>query len=195
MHDLIIEIVKPLHLLFYIFAYGLSATPTSYLVARIIHKTDLKKAPGHRHTASYVWKTMSKRSGALVFGLDLLKGLIPCAIAQSLEVPLEIIALIGFFAVLGHCFSMWLSFSGGHGGTTAAGAMLIVFWPAAIANMGATSLLMMMRFSAAGASMLGSLIGMCVLFFGLTNKAVWLIVAAMTAVIIVRHLSLFLKRE
>jgi glycerol-3-phosphate acyltransferase PlsY len=189
MYDAFIELIRPVPLLFYIFAYGLSATPTSYLVLKIIHKREFSKRESHAHSATYLWQTAARWSAILVFALDLLKGLIPCAIALSLEVPLEAIAMIGFFSVLGHCFSLWLGFSGGNGGVTAAGSMLIIFWPAAIANFTTNALLILIGSRPALASVIGSLVGACVIFGGLKNKVVWLVVAAMVMAIVIRHLS------
>lgn len=189
MRDLLFEIIKPEHLLFYLFAYGLAATPTSSLVARFFHRMDPRAHPGFRHTASYLFESVSKAGGAVVFVLDFLKGLIPCAIALSLNVPVEIIALIGFAAVIGHCFSMWLWFLGGHGGATMAGAMAIVFWPASIAIAFTNWAVFLFGLSAGVASIIASLVGLLVVFFALANKVVCLIVLAMVVAIVVRHRS------
>src|SRR6185437_8089409 len=113
MREFIQIALLPQNLLFYFFAYALAATPTAYLVTRFIHGIDVKKTPLKLHTSTYVWRTMSKKSGLLVFVLDMLKGVIPCAIAFSLLTPPEVIALIALVAVIGHCFSIWLHFFGG----------------------------------------------------------------------------------
>lgn len=189
MRDLLLEILKPEHLLFYVFAYGLAATPTSSLVARLFYRIDIRQQAGFSHTASYLYKTVSKWSGVVVFVLDFLKGFIPCAIAQSLNVPVEILALIGLAAVVGHCFSMWLWFIGGHGGATMAGAMAIVFWPAALAIALTNWGIFLLGYNAGLASILASLVGLLVVFFALANKIVWLIVLAMVVAITVRHRS------
>src|SRR6185503_111095 len=130
--DLMREALLPINLLFYFFAYALASIPTSYLVARILHGVDIKKQQKAVHSSLYIWRNISKKSGILVFVLDSLKGIIPCAIAHSLNTSAPIIALIGFFAVIGHCYSVWIYFGGGRGAATAAGAMLFVYWPASV---------------------------------------------------------------
>lgn len=124
------ELLQPEYLLLYIFAYGLAATPTAYLLARFVHKSKvtLKSFP----SKSGVWRSWPKKSAVMIFLFDSLKGLIPCALAYSLGASLPIIAVVGFFAVIGHCYSVWLSFSGGRGASTGFGAMLFVAWPAAL---------------------------------------------------------------
>lgn len=177
----------PINLLFYIFAYALAATPTSYLVARILHRINIKKDPKAKHSALYLWENLSKKSGFLVFILDFLKGVIPCAIAYSLKTPPEIIALIGLVCVLGHCFSIWLNFSGGRGAATAAGALLFIFWPASVFGLLVFLLLIIIGFGAGRASLVAAAVGIGVLFLGTTNKLVWMIVAFMGAIILLRH--------
>jgi acyl phosphate:glycerol-3-phosphate acyltransferase len=185
--DLVMDLIKPIHLLFYFFAYTLAATPTSYLVARFIHQTRIKTRAAHSFTASYAWRELAKTSGFLIFVLDLLKGLIPCAIAQSLDVPVEAISLTALCAVLGHCFSPWLAFLGGHGGATLAGAMMIIFWPAAIGILATNLVVIVLGFSVGHASIIAALVGTMLLFWGLMNKVVWLIVTVIAIIIITRH--------
>ena len=180
-------VMLPQNLLFYFFAYALAATPTSYLVARFIHGVDVKKEPLKLHSAFYVWRTMSRKSGVLVFVLDALKGIIPCAIAHSLLVSPVIIAFIGLFAVIGHCFSIWLNFSGGRGAATAMGALLFVYWPASLFGILVFALLMMVGFGAGRSSLVGVSVGLGVLFLGVSNKMIWLIVAIMGVIILARH--------
>jgi len=189
MREFLSMALMPLNLLFYFFAYALAATPTAYLVARIVHRVDIKKSPLKMHSSLYVWRTISKKSGLLVFVLNFLKGLIPCAIAYSLQVPSEIIAVIGLVAVFGNCYSIFIGFGGGLGTATAAGALLFVYWPASVFGMLFFLLLLVLGFSANKASLISAAIGIGVLFLGVTNKFVWLIVALMGAIILLRHKS------
>ena len=100
MTDFFREALLPINLLFYFFAYALAATPTSYLVARRMHGLDIKKNQQSLHSSLYIWRNISKKSGLLVFVLDSLKGIIPCAIAYSLMTPPAIIAIIDILRLL-----------------------------------------------------------------------------------------------
>jgi glycerol-3-phosphate acyltransferase PlsY len=187
MTDFFREALLPINLLFYFFAYALAATPTSYLVARRVHGLDIKKNQRSLHSSLYIWRNISKKSGLLVFVLDSLKGIIPCAIAYSLMTPPAIIALIGYFAVIGHCYSPWIYFSGGRGAATAAGAMLFVYWPASVFGYLFFLLLLALGFSAHNASFISIIIALGVIFLGVANKLVWMIVALMGITILLCH--------
>lgn len=187
MQDVILELLRPENLLLMMFAYGLGALPTSYMVARLMHGVDIKKQSSHAHTATYVWQSIKKSSGVLVFCLDLLKGLLPSAIAYSLDKMPFVIAVVGFFAVLGHCFSVWLRFSGGHGSITLAGCLLMIYWPASIAIFLMNILLFILRFNVGQASIIASCVGAVVLFLSIPNKMVCLMVIFCVGIIIFRH--------
>lgn len=187
MQNFIPVAMEPVHLLLYLFAYILAAIPTSYLVARYIHHLKIDKRQAHSQTASSIYVSLSKISGILVFSLDVMKGLLPCAIAASLLVPVEIIALIGFFAVLGHCFSPWLFFLGGYGGPTVGGCLLIIHWPLALMLFGCNSLFLIIGLSRGLSSILAAFLAG--IFLIVMNKVVFLIVMCMTAVMLVRHLA------
>src|SRR5204863_8330217 len=71
---------------------------------------------------------------ALVFTLDLLKGLIPTALASLLlrnetksQSDFLLWLLVAFAAIAGHMFSLFLKFKGGKGVATSAGVLLGVF--------------------------------------------------------------------
>jgi glycerol-3-phosphate acyltransferase PlsY len=187
MRNFFFEALQPEHLLFYFFAYALAATPTSYLVAKIIHKVDLRTLPNHAHSGLMLWRTWSKKSGFLVFMLDLAKGVIPCAIAASLDVKIEIIALIGFMAVIGHCFSIWLMFTGGRGAATGAGAMLFIFWPASLLALLVFLFLLFLGFVAERASFYGTLSGIISFSVWTENKFALIGVLAMAVIILLHH--------
>ncbi len=187
MREFFFEALQPEHLLFYLFAYALAATPTSYLVARIIHGVDLRTVPNQAHSAITLWRRWSKKSGILVFLLDLAKGVIPCAIAMSLDVKVEIIALIGLVAVIGHCFSIWLMFTGGRGAATGLGAMLFIFWPAALMGLMVFVVSVLLGAQAERASFYATLSGIICFSIWNENKFVFCGVLVMAVIILLHH--------
>jgi glycerol-3-phosphate acyltransferase PlsY len=90
-----------------------------------IGATNVARVLGHK---KYFW---------IVFFLDLFKSLVPMAVASAivLHVPHEdrdwhmylLWLLVGFAAVIGHMFSIFLGFKGGKGVATSAGVMLGLF--------------------------------------------------------------------
>lgn len=187
MMDITLQLVQPQNLLLYLFAYGLAAMPTSYWVAMILHRVQIERRKVHSHTATYMWQHLSMGSALLVLSLDILKGVIPSAIALSLDQSPEVIACIGLFAVFGHCFSVLLRFSGGHGGATFAGSLLVLAYPVGIITLLTNYLFTALKFAPGLASMIAVLLATILTFFLVTSYVVWLIVVAMTIVIFLRH--------
>jgi glycerol-3-phosphate acyltransferase PlsY len=116
--------------------------PVSYLVGSIpfglivglAKGVDPRRAGSGNIGATNVGRLLGGKYFALVFTLDLLKGLIPMLVAaivlhdrahSALDYLLWL--LVGFAAVLGHMFSIFLGFKGGKGVATSAGVGLGVF--------------------------------------------------------------------
>jgi len=62
-----------------------------------------------------------KKPAALTLAGDLVKGLIPVAIANALSTDTTLIALVGLGALLGHLYPIFFNFDGGKGVATAFG--------------------------------------------------------------------------
>ena len=81
--------------------------------------------------ATNVGRLLGKRFFILVFLLDLLKGLLPMLLAGALlrsqpDEPLKyaLWLLVGFAAILGHMYSIFLGMAGGKGVATSSGVVL-----------------------------------------------------------------------
>jgi glycerol-3-phosphate acyltransferase PlsY len=75
--------------------------------------------------ASNVARVLGRKWGALVFGLDALKGAIPALIGVALDTRLGAYVLVSA-AVLGHMYPVTRRFRGGKGVATMGGAMLVL---------------------------------------------------------------------
>ncbi len=97
---------------------------------------DPRKAGSGNIGATNVGRLLGGKFFALVFVLDLLKGLLPTLAASWIVhaggEPSAAIngawLLVGFAAIFGHMFSVFLKFKGGKGVATSAGVMLGI-WP------------------------------------------------------------------
>src|SRR5437868_1776433 len=117
-------------LLFVLAAYLIGSIPFGLLVG-LSRGVDPRMAGSGNIGATNVGRLLGGRFFALVFVLDLLKGLIPTAIVAvqlhgtGLTRDHFILwLLIGFGAIAGHMFSLFLKFKGGKGVATSAGVML-----------------------------------------------------------------------
>jgi acyl phosphate:glycerol-3-phosphate acyltransferase len=85
--------------------------------------------------ATNVGRLLGKKYFWIVFTFDMLKGLLPMAIASYLARDIDVAhkpyllwMLVGAAAFLGHLFPVWLKFKGGKGVATACG-VLLGLWP------------------------------------------------------------------
>lgn len=131
-------------------AFLAGSIPFGLLIAKS-KGIDIRKHGSGNIGATNVWRTMGKSYGIPCLILDMLKGLIPVALAVNLiqitnrpvQIPLGLpeswtmvvaandaitaqIAqiLTALFAVLGHNYSPWVGFKGGKGIATSAGVLI-----------------------------------------------------------------------
>lgn len=110
-----------------IVSYLIGSFPTAFILLKYFRGLDIRtEGTGNvgGHNAFEV--SHSKIIGTSVGVIDLLKGLISVYIAKQFDAEkFLLIGLALFFAVLGHCFSIWIKFRGGRGLATAFGGTLL----------------------------------------------------------------------
>ena len=117
-------------------AYLLGSVPFGLLVGKR-RGVDPRKAGSGNIGATNVGRLLGGRFFAIVFTLDLLKGLLPMLAAAGVLAalgapehrPLDYLLwlLVGFAAIWGHMFSIFLGFKGGKGVATSTGVVLGLF--------------------------------------------------------------------
>lgn len=109
------------------FSYLIGSIPIAYILLKKQVGIDITKSGTGNVGALNAYETSNSRIlGILVLLLDFLKGLIVVFLA-NLIFPNNFLysAIALFFAVLGHCYTVWLKFKGGRGLATAAGGLMI----------------------------------------------------------------------
>jgi glycerol-3-phosphate acyltransferase PlsY len=115
-------------------AYLIGSIPFGLLVG-FARGIDVRTAGSGNIGATNVARLLGKKFFFLVFLLDLGKSLVPMLIASAMVHPRDLRDWVvyvlwlgvGFAAVLGHMFSVFLKFKGGKGVATSAGMMLGLF--------------------------------------------------------------------
>jgi glycerol-3-phosphate acyltransferase PlsY len=108
--------------------YLLGSIPAGYIAGRIAG-IDIRKEGSGNPGATNVVRVLGKRYGYPVFVVDVLKGLIPVILANTLirntgNIDGDLGAVLaGTAAVLGHTFPVWLRFKGGKGVATTVGVI------------------------------------------------------------------------
>jgi len=114
-------------------AYLVGGIPVG-LVVGLARGVDVRKVGSGNIGATNVIRGVGAKLGALVFIVDVLKGVAAVLIARALGVEDWVVGMAGLFVVLGHSFSPYLAFKGGKGVATTLGVGLGLGWlPALLA--------------------------------------------------------------
>ncbi|HUE76575.1 MAG TPA: glycerol-3-phosphate 1-O-acyltransferase PlsY [Longimicrobiales bacterium] len=107
-------------------AYLIGATPTSYLVGRMVRGIDLREHGSGNLGATNAFRVLGWRAAVPVMLVDVAKGWAPTVLFPQWDgVPVAEWALAyGAAAILGHVFSLYVGFRGGKGVATSAGVFL-----------------------------------------------------------------------
>jgi glycerol-3-phosphate acyltransferase PlsY len=107
--------------------YLLGAIPFGLIIGRLTRGIDLREFGSHRTGATNALRTLGLRAAALVFVLDVAKGVTAVLLARLLFADDALVewaaAIAGFAAIIGHNWSVFIRFTGGRGVATSAGAL------------------------------------------------------------------------
>ena len=166
-------------------AYVIGSVPSGILVARAMGLGNLRDIGSGNIGATNVLRTGSKKAAALTLLMDAGKGLLVVLLARRFEAG-DAAQVAAFFALLGHCFPVWLAFRGGKGVATYFGVLFGLAWPLGL--VGALTWLAtatLFRFSSL-AALVAAVVVPVVAAFGLRNE-VFLLTVLLCALIFWRH--------
>jgi len=124
-------------LCFYLFlAFLFGSLPTG-LILGVYNGQDIRSSGSGNIGATNVTRVLGTRLGAWTLGLDLIKGVLPVAAAALIDGPEWYPGAVVLMVFCGHCWSVFLSFKGGKGVATGAGAMLAIAPTAMLITIGA----------------------------------------------------------
>ena len=122
-----------INIVLYLAAYLIAGIPFGYLLAKKFAGVDIKNEGSGNIGATNVLRVvkekdpkLAKKLGAATLLLDALKGIFIILIAKMLGAPESVQWTIAVLAVIGHCFSAFLSFEGGKGVATGFGVLLVM---------------------------------------------------------------------
>jgi len=113
-------------------SYLLGSIPFGLLLSTLLGRGDVRHAGSGNIGATNVARVAGPLAGILTLVLDATKGSAAVLLADDLSNGNSSwMMLAGLFALIGHCFPIWLKFKGGKGVATAAGVFLVLC-PAAL---------------------------------------------------------------
>ncbi len=113
------------YLLLILLCYLIGAIPFSFLFGKYLGKVDISRKGSGNIGATNVLRSSNIPVALLSLTADLLKGLLAAWIGLAWGGP-GLAAACGVAVVVGHCYSVFISFKGGKGVATAAGVIALL---------------------------------------------------------------------
>jgi glycerol-3-phosphate acyltransferase PlsY len=111
--------------------YLWGSIPSGYWMGKLLRGKDfdIRDYGSHKTGATNVLRTLGRGPAAIVFAVDLSKGVGPTLLATF--IPIFFISgwgptIAGLMALIGHIFPIFIGFKGGRGVMTGSGALLVI---------------------------------------------------------------------
>ena len=181
-----------LGILLTLLAYASGAVPWGFVFGRLFKNVDLRRHGSGSTGATNTLRVLGWQFSIAVFVLDFVKGFIPVWLARQVGLHDWWIALIAVAAVAGHCWSPFLSFRGGKGMATGAGAAAaIIPWVLLVFPL-MVLIVLITRYVSLASIVGSSTVSVVLLFLAVLAIVPWnesLAIVAITAIIIFQHHS------
>ena len=108
--------------------YLAGSIPFALIVSKLMSLPDPRTYGSKNIGATNVLRSGNRIAALATLAGDVAKGWVAVLVARYLQLPHEMVALVGIAAFLGHVFPVWLRFNGGKGVATAAGVLIAWDW-------------------------------------------------------------------
>ncbi len=109
-------------------AYLIGSVSSAIIVCRLMGLPDPREQGSGNPGATNVMRIGGKKAAIITLLGDLVKGLIPVYAAKLFGVSVEILAVTGLAAFIGHLYPVFFKFEGGKGVATSIGVLLGFNW-------------------------------------------------------------------
>ncbi|MFA5079134.1 MAG: glycerol-3-phosphate acyltransferase [Dehalococcoidia bacterium] len=107
-------------------ALFLGAIPSSFIVAMLAARVDIRDEPDGKISAAAVYRRVGLLPFVIAVVMDIGKGALAVLIAQWLHADSLVVMLAGIIAIISHQWSIFLRFQGGRGATVMGGVLVCV---------------------------------------------------------------------
>ena len=142
-------------------AYLLGSVQPGLLLVRLVMRRDVREVGSGKTGMTNVMRAAGKKAAALVFVLDVAKGVLPVLVAASVSDDAWLEAATATVVVVGHVFPMFAGFRGGRGVATGVGAAGALLPWAGVAGIVFLPVVLLTRYVS-----LGSILGVAAVFAG-----------------------------
>lgn len=122
-------------------AYLLGSFPSALIIGKYVFETDIRQHGSGNPGSTNALRVFGWQGALMVFVLDVAKGLLavllglfflnylvsPSILADSRFLDTFLLAIAGYSAILGHCFSPFMDYRGGKGIATTLGVIVVLF--------------------------------------------------------------------
>jgi glycerol-3-phosphate acyltransferase PlsY len=187
----------PVGIFIALFGYLLGSVPFGVVLTKLFSHVDPRKIGSKNIGATNIFRTAGKTLGILTLVGDVLKGVVPTAIAMRWGLtdqwglsPHVWIAIAGLSPFLGHVFPIFLGFKGGKGVATALGVYLPISTISVLIECFIfLGIVWRWRFISLGSIACAATIPILIAFFRSDSQAYFILSVLIAAVIIFRHQS------
>lgn len=109
-------------------AYLVGSISSAIIICRLMGLPDPREQGSGNPGATNVMRIGGKKAATITLLGDLLKGFIPVYVANLLGVSVDLLAVIGLAAFMGHLYPIFFRFKGGKGVATSIGVLLGFSW-------------------------------------------------------------------
>jgi glycerol-3-phosphate acyltransferase PlsY len=109
-------------------SYLLGSIPFAYLLVRLAGRGDVRRVGSGNVGATNALRAAGWKVAVPIALLDIGKGVGAVLLMRQATSNPDWVIAAGLAAIVGHCFPVWLSFSGGKGVATAAGVFGTIAW-------------------------------------------------------------------
>lgn len=110
-------------------AYLMGSLSAAIITCRLMGLPDPRTQGSRNPGATNVLRVGGKKAAAITLLGDAIKGVIPVLVAQWMDAPPHVLALVALAAFLGHLYPVFFGFRGGKGVATAFGVLIAIAWP------------------------------------------------------------------
>jgi len=167
--------------------YLAGSIPFAVLVSRVMRLPDPRTYGSRNIGATNVLRSGNRIAAVATLAGDVAKGWVAVLVARYLGLAVEMVALVGFAAFLGHVFPVWLRFKGGKGVATAAGVLIAFDWRLGVAVIVVwLTMAVLSRYSSL-ASLTAALFAPAAAWYLHATGPIFLAVVAMSVLLVARH--------
>lgn len=174
-------------MLYILMSYFLGSIPFGLILTKLATGKNLKMQGSHNIGATNATRIAGPWVGVATLILDVAKGFLCVFVVGKLGVGDEVAAFCGLAAFLGHCFPVWLNFSGGKGVATGLGVFAALSWWLVLSAMLAFVAGYVITRQVGGGSLLAAVVSIVASIFVVDSPTIRAVVVVIAIIVIVRH--------